>query len=97
MSKSKGLGDTIEKITTATGIKAVVEKVAAVTGKPIYIAMMKPKKISKRFQNFYDQFNNLGITKELNNSIDNWSYDKLDEVNRIAPIIKEKMKSNGII
>lgn len=25
--KSKGLGDTIEKITTATGIKQVVEKV----------------------------------------------------------------------
>ena len=37
----------------------------------------------------------LGITKDY--SIDNWSYDKLDEVNRIAPIIKEKMKSNGII
>jgi hypothetical protein len=32
--KSKGLGDTIEKITTATGIKAVVEKVAQTTGKP---------------------------------------------------------------
>jgi len=33
MSKSKGLGDTIEKITKATGIKAVVEKVSEVTGK----------------------------------------------------------------
>lgn len=33
-NKSKGLGDTIEKITTATGIKAVVEKVAEATGKP---------------------------------------------------------------
>jgi hypothetical protein len=33
-NKSRGLGDTIEKITTATGIKAVVEAVAAVTGKP---------------------------------------------------------------
>jgi len=31
--KSKGLGDTIEKITTATGIKAVVDKVSEVTGK----------------------------------------------------------------
>jgi len=31
--KSKGLGDTIEKITTATGIKAVVEKVAEAKGK----------------------------------------------------------------
>lgn len=33
MEKSKGLGDTIEKITTATGIKKVVETVAKVTGK----------------------------------------------------------------
>jgi len=31
--KSQGLGDTIEKITTATGIKKVVEKVAEATGK----------------------------------------------------------------
>lgn len=33
-NKSKGLGDTIEKITTATGIKKVVDKVSEVTGKP---------------------------------------------------------------
>jgi len=31
--KSKGLGDTIEKITTSTGIKNVVEKVSKATGK----------------------------------------------------------------
>jgi hypothetical protein len=30
--KSKGLGDTIEKITTATGIKKVVDIVAKATG-----------------------------------------------------------------
>jgi hypothetical protein len=33
MEQSKGLGDTIEKITTATGIKKVVETVSKVTGK----------------------------------------------------------------
>ena len=32
--KSKGLGDTIEKITKATGVKAVVEKVSELTKKP---------------------------------------------------------------
>ena len=32
-NKSKGLGDTIEKITKVTGIKKVVEKVSEVTGK----------------------------------------------------------------
>ncbi len=34
MEKSKGLGDSIEKFTTATGIKKVVDTVAKVTGKP---------------------------------------------------------------
>lgn len=32
-SRSRGLGDTVEKITTATGVKKVVETVAKVTGK----------------------------------------------------------------
>lgn len=31
--ESKGLGDSIEKITTATGVKKVVEKISAATGK----------------------------------------------------------------
>ena len=33
LNKSKGLGDTIEKITKATGIKKVVDTVAKATGK----------------------------------------------------------------
>ena len=33
-SKSKGLGDTIEKITTATRIKQLVELAAKKSGKP---------------------------------------------------------------
>ena len=70
---------------------------AAVTGKPIYTAMMKPNRSIRRFKSFYNQFKELGIIKELTDSIDSWSYDKLDEVNRIAPLIKEKMKKNGII
>ena len=70
---------------------------AAVTGKPVFAAMMKPRKSIRRFNSFFKQFKELGILKELNHSIDSWSYDKLDEVNRIAPIIKEKMRLNGII
>jgi predicted transcriptional regulator len=31
--KSKGLGDTVEKFTKATGIKTVVNKIAQATGK----------------------------------------------------------------
>ena len=33
MTKSKGLGDSIEKFTKATGIKKVVDTVAKTTGK----------------------------------------------------------------
>ena len=70
---------------------------AAITGKPVYIAMMKAIKNNYRFKNFYTKLNKLGITKELENNVETWSYNNLDEVNRIAPLIKSKMKSNGII
>ena len=70
---------------------------AAVTGKPVYMAMMKPKKSIRRFKSFYSKFKELGIARELRDSVDSWSYDKLDEVNRLAPIIKDKMRKNGII
>ena len=33
MKEAKGLGDTIEQITKATGIRAVVNKVSEITGK----------------------------------------------------------------
>ena len=70
---------------------------AAATGKPVYIAMMKSLKSNNRFKKFYTKLNKLGITRELKDNVENWSYDSLNEVNRIAPLIKLKMKSNGII
>ena len=69
---------------------------SAVTGKPIYIAHMTPIKNNYRFKNFYTKFKNLGIIRDLEDKVDLWSYKQLDEVNRIAPKIKEKMKLNGI-
>ena len=70
---------------------------AAMTGKPVYIAMMKSLKPTGRFKKFYSQLRDLGITRELENTVESWSYNKLNEVTRIAPIIKTKMKKNGII
>ena len=70
---------------------------AAMTGKPVYIAMMKSFKPTGRFKKFYSQLKDLGITRELENRIESWSYNSLNEVNRIAPIVKAKMKKNGII
>ena len=70
---------------------------AAITGKPVYIAMIKSFKPTGRFKKFYSQLEDLGITRELGDRIENWSYNSLNEVNRIAPIVKSKMKKNGII
>ena len=70
---------------------------AAMTGKPVYIAMMKSFKPTGRFKKFYSQLKNLGITRELEDRVESWSYNSLNEVNRIAPIVKAKMKKNGII
>tara|TARA_R110002110_G_scaffold349692_2_gene559832 strand:+ start:97 stop:252 length:156 start_codon:yes stop_codon:yes gene_type:complete len=46
--KSKGLGDTIEKITKATGIKKVVETINKATGKDCGCGKRK-ETLNKRF------------------------------------------------
>ena len=70
---------------------------AAMTGKPVYIAMMKSFKPTGRFKKFYSQLKDLGITRVLEDRVESWSYNSLNEVNRIAPIVKAKMKKHGII
>ena len=65
---------------------------AALTGKPIYVASILPKKNDKRFQKFRNLFRELNIIKNLGEEIKDWSYEKLDETNRVAKIIKEKIQ-----
>jgi len=64
---------------------------AALTGKPIYIANILPKKNDKRFQRFRNLFKELNIIRNLGEEIENWNYEKLDETNRVANIIKQKI------
>ena len=66
---------------------------AALTGKPIYIANIEAKKNDKRFQKFRNLFKELNITRNLGEDLENWNYQKLDETNRVANIIKQKIKS----
>ena len=66
---------------------------AALTGKPIYVANILPKRKDVRFQNFRNLFRELNITRNLGEEIENWNYQKLDETNRVAKIIKEKIQS----
>ena len=64
---------------------------AALTGKPVYVAMFPATRSDKRFQKFRNLFENMNIIKILENELDTWSYEKLDETNRIAKQIKEKL------
>ena len=66
---------------------------AAITGKPIYIAQMPPTKKNDRFKKFFEQFNSLGITKDLGNSLEKWDYKKLDETNKISSYISMQFKN----
>jgi hypothetical protein len=67
---------------------------AAITGKPIYVAQMQAIKNNQRFKSFFNLFESLNIIKELNDSVENWTYTKLNETNKIAEQIKEKIKQH---
>ena len=64
---------------------------AALTGKPVYVAMIPAIRSDKRFQKFRNLLESMNIIKILENNLDTWSYDKLDETNRIAKEIKKKL------
>ena len=66
---------------------------AAMTGKPIYVAQMTPVKKNSRFRKFFRLFKSLNIIKDLENSLETWNYNKLNETDRISRYIKEKIKN----
>ena len=66
---------------------------AAITGKPIYVAQMPSIRKNDRFQNFYKLFKSLNIIRDLEKTIDNWNYTKLNETDRISKLIKDKFKN----
>ena len=66
---------------------------ASITGKPIYIAQMPAIKKNSRFRKFFKLFKSLNITKDLENSVVDWNYEKLNETNRISRYIKENFKN----
>ena len=67
---------------------------AAITGKPIYVTQMPAVKNDQRFKSFFNLFESLNIIKPLNNSVENWTYTKLNETNRIAEQLKDKIKQH---
>ena len=64
---------------------------AAASGKPIFVAHMEPKKNNYRFKKFFQLFREMGITKELGEKVDNWTYNRLNEADRIASLMRKKL------
>jgi len=66
---------------------------AAISGKPIFVAHMQPKRNNYRFKRFYKLFRELGVIKNLGEKVENWTYDSFNEAERIAAIINSRLKS----
>ena len=64
---------------------------AALTGKPVYVAMIPALRNDKRFQRFRSLFEKLNIIKILDTELETWNYEKLNEADRIASEIKRKI------
>ena len=65
---------------------------AATSGKPIYVAHMKPKRDNYRFKKFFKLFKEIGIIRDLGEKVESWTYDKLNEAERLAVTINNKIK-----
>ncbi len=66
---------------------------AATSGKPIFVAHMKTKKNNYRFKRFFELFRQMGITRDLGEKVETWTYNKHNEAQRIANNIKNKIKN----
>ena len=66
---------------------------AAITGKPIYVAQMPNIKKNYRFKKFFELFKSLNIIKDLDNTIEKWTYEKLNETDRVSSYIKNQLNN----
>ena len=64
---------------------------AATSGKPIFVAHMKAKKNNYRFKRFFELFKQMGITRDLGEKVETWTYNKHNEAQRIALELKNKI------
>jgi mitochondrial fission protein ELM1 len=64
---------------------------AALTGKPIYVADIPTNKNDIRIRKFRQLFSKLNIIKKLDNSLESWDYERLDETSRVANEIKKQL------
>ena len=80
------LGDII--VVTCDSISMISE--ASISNKPIVIAHMNSIRNNYRFKKFFKLFNDLGITRDLEEENLNWNYKSLNEAERVAALINKK-------
>ena len=66
---------------------------AATSGKPVFVAHMETKKNNYRFKRFFELFKQMGITRDLGEKVETWTYNKHNEAQRIAAEIKNKIEN----
>ena len=66
---------------------------AATSGKPVFVAHMKAKRNDYRFKRFFELFKKMGITRDLGEKVETWTYNKYNEAERVANSIKNKIKN----
>ena len=81
-------------VVTCDSISMISE--AAITGKPIYVAHMPHIKNNDRFKKFFEMFKKLNIIRDLEEKVEDWKYEKLNETDRISRYIKNKIKDYDI-
>jgi len=54
---------------------------------------MKSKRNNYRFKRFFKLFKEMGITRDLGEKVDIWTYNKINEAERIANKIIDRIKN----
>ncbi len=54
---------------------------------------MKAKRNNYRFNRFYELYKQMGITRNLGEKVETWTYKKHNEAQRIALELKDKIKN----
>ncbi len=63
----------------------------AITGKPIHIYHLPFKRNSERIIRFHREFEEKNITIKLDDKLETWNYEPLDEAKRIAGILRSRI------
>ena len=92
LAASFNVGDHVKVIAGPFLDLAMISE-AAVSGKPIFVAHMQPRRNNYRFRKFFQLFKELGITRNLGDKVESWTYNSFNEAERIATMVHSKLSN----